>query len=183
MKHKSDEELMMLFGKSGKHAAFAELYGRHKAALYRYFVRQLNFGQQEYAEELYQETWQRIIENKAGYVPTAKFTTWLYRIAHNLLIDQLRKNAVREAYVVPSSDSESRTCGSSEDREKQAIDHCISKLPLHQKEVFMLRYESDFNPAQICDIVDAKPEAIKTRLRYALAQLRKCLTLKLGDRA
>ncbi len=182
MKNKSDEELMIMFGKRGRQSAFAELYCRHKDALYRYFVRQLDAGQNEQAEELYQETWQRIIEKRATYLPTAKFTTWLYRIAHNLLIDNYRKKTVQAVYSEQYSELESSEYSDSEQREKEAIKHCVSKLPMHQREVFMLRYESDFNPCQICEIVDAKPEAIKTRLRYALTQLRKCLTLKLGDR-
>ena len=181
MNQASDEHLMEKFSK-GSESAFAALYQRHKKPLYRYFVRQLNSSQTARAEELYQDVWFAVIDKRNEYSPTAKFTTWLYRIAHNKLIDNYRKSMTENAYLAQIA---AETCADEDDREqrkKTAIKDCMHKLPDLQREAFMLRYESDFTPAQICTIVDAAPEAVKTRLRNALSQLRKCLTFKLGSR-
>lgn len=177
----SDEQLMEQFSK-GSESAFTVLYQRHKEPLYRYFVRQLNSSQSARCEELYQDVWFAVIDKRNEYSPTAKFTTWLYRIAHNKLIDNHRKSMTENAYLAQIS---AEPCADEDDREqrkKTAIKDCMLKLPDLQREAFMLRYESDFSPAQICTIVDAAPEAVKTRLRNALSQLRKCLTFKLGSR-
>ena len=79
----TDEALMLSYGK-GCQAAFAELYGRHKGPMYRYVCRQLGAKHQAKAQELFQEIWLRVIDNRVSYTVEAKFSTWLYRIAHNL---------------------------------------------------------------------------------------------------
>ena len=70
---------------AGSHLAFGKLYQRHKAASYRYFLRQCRNHHQ--AEDLLQELWSRVIKSQTSYRHTALFTTWFYRIAHNLLVD------------------------------------------------------------------------------------------------
>lgn len=181
MKTKTDEQLMDDF-QQGSQAAFSELYQRHKASLYRYFVRQLDTSQHARAEELFQDTWYRVVDNKHSYQPNAKFTTWLYRIAHNLVIDEHRKRMSEQAYSQTLEEEPKAALNDPLQRSKEAIKQCISLLAPLQKEVFLLRHEAGFKTAQICTIVDAKPEAIKTRLRYAMTQLKECLTRKLGER-
>lgn len=83
-----DSQLMRAYAK-GDSAAFEVLYRKHKDALYRFFLRQC--GNQSRAEELYQDVWLRVINARDSYEHKAKFTTWLYRIAHNILIDHFRK--------------------------------------------------------------------------------------------
>lgn len=175
----TDEQLMTAYGKGDNHA-FANLYQRHKGPLYRYFVRQLNSGQQSRAEELYQEVWCKVIDKRHSYAASAKFTTWLYRIAHNLLIDEHRKGLSEQNYQAQLEEEPLVQDRDPATRNKAAIQGCVALLAPLQQEAFLLRYDCDFEPAQICTIVDAKPEAVKTRLRYALQQLRECLTRKLG---
>ncbi|MEO8444991.1 MAG: sigma-70 family RNA polymerase sigma factor, partial [Gammaproteobacteria bacterium] len=74
---------------TGDVAAFELLYGRHKGPLYRYFLRQC--GDPEAAAELFQEVWVRIINARARYEPKARFTTYMYQIGHNCLVDYYRK--------------------------------------------------------------------------------------------
>jgi len=179
MEKLSDEQLMEAFGK-GKQNAFAILYSRHKDALYRYFLRQSSNTSPARAEEMYQEVWFKVIDQAKRYKPEAKFTTWLYRIAHNLLIDEYRKQMSESSFQQQTEEEPEIRHSESGKQESQALSYCLSKLPLHQKEAFMLRHNSDFSSAQISDIVGAKPEAVKTRLRYAMQQLRDCLTRKLG---
>lgn len=83
-----DAQLMTRYA-TGDVAAFETLYGRHKGPLYRYFLRQC--GDPEVAAELFQEVWVRIIKARERYEPRARFTTFMYQIGHNCLVDHYRK--------------------------------------------------------------------------------------------
>lgn len=82
-----DEELMLAY-RDGNAGAFETLYTRHRGRLYRFVLRSVKA--RGMAEELFQEVWMRVIEARSRYTPQARFTTWLYTIAHNLLTDRLR---------------------------------------------------------------------------------------------
>src|SRR5262245_52513625 len=86
----TDEELMLAFA-AGDAGAFDVLYLRHKGAVFRYFRRQVALTAA--AEELFQDVWLRLIDARASYAPRAKFTTWLFTIAHNRLMDHFRSTA------------------------------------------------------------------------------------------
>ena len=86
----ADETLMLRY-RDGDADAFAALYARHKGALYRYLLRQC--GQPALAEELFQDLWLKLIAARAGYTVQARFTTYLYRLAHNRLIDHYRASS------------------------------------------------------------------------------------------
>jgi RNA polymerase sigma-70 factor (ECF subfamily) len=190
----TDEALMLSYGK-GSQAAFAELYGRHKGPVYRYVCRQLGAKQQAKAQELFQEVWLRVIDKRASYTTEAKFSTWLYRIAHNLLIDEHRKQTTRgehltlvdEAHGNKESDPFSALSSNQSNQDdkihsdflQRSIKHCVELLVPQQRDAFLLRHEAGFSASQVCDIVEAKPETVKTRLRYAMSQLRDCLQRKL----
>lgn len=162
----------------GDSSAFAILYEKHKGPLYRYFIRQLHCRAR--AEELYQETWVRVIDSRDEYQAKAKFTTWLYRIAHNLMVDEHRKMKSQSNWLKQAQwDEEPSTTNDNVDI-GSAIKACVTKLPHSQKEVFLLRHDAGFSREDICTIIAAKPETMKTRLRYALDSLRQCLSKKLG---
>ena len=187
---------MLNYGK-GSQAAFAELYGRHKGPLYRYVCRQLGAKQQAKAQELFQEVWLRVIDKRASYTVEAKFNTWLYRIAHNLLIDEHRKLTARgehltlvdEAHNDKESASPEELSSKQDNHESEihndflqrAIKHCVELLVPQQRDAFLLCHEAGFEPSQVCEIVEAKPETVKTRLRYAMSQLRECLQRKVDS--
>ena len=80
----------MLRYRDGDVAAFETLYRRHKDALFRYLLRLCH--QRTAAEDVFQEVWGKIIKSRDTYRPTAKFTTFLYHVAHNCFIDHLRRN-------------------------------------------------------------------------------------------
>ena len=80
----TDASLMQLYA-SGDLRAFETLYNRHKGGLYRYFMRHIR--EPSAAEDLYQEIWNKVIIQAKHYKPSAKFTTWLYTLAHNKLVD------------------------------------------------------------------------------------------------
>src|SRR5262245_17885079 len=86
-----DEELMLAY-RDGNSGAFETLYTRHRGRLFRFVLRSVKT--RAAAEELYQEAWMRVIEARSRYTPQAKFTTWLFTIAHNLLTDHWRKKGL-----------------------------------------------------------------------------------------
>src|SRR5512138_1247214 len=86
-----DEQLMLAY-RDGNAAAFEALYTRHRARLYRFVLRSVK--SRAVGEELFQEIWMRVIEARARYTPQARFTTWLYTIAHNHLVDHWRKRGL-----------------------------------------------------------------------------------------
>ncbi|WP_144214256.1 sigma-70 family RNA polymerase sigma factor [Shewanella donghaensis] len=180
----------MLNYQQGDSVAFEQLYTKHKGPLYRYFVRQVSDNQ--LAEDLYQDTWGKVIKAASSYQVTAKFTTWVYRIAHNLLIDHVR--AVKpldklEDTAEEGMDSfeESATGSANHSRpDEQLIDEqksmllktCISKLPQLQKEAFLLNIELGLTAAAISDIADVTLEATKSRIRYAYQSIKQCVANK-----
>ena len=83
-----DAQLMTRYA-TGDVAAFETVYARHKGPLYRYFFRQC--GNPDTADELFQDVWLRIIKARERYEPKARFTTYMYQIAHNCLVDHFRK--------------------------------------------------------------------------------------------
>jgi RNA polymerase sigma-70 factor (ECF subfamily) len=84
------DETLMLGYRDGDAAAFDVLYGRHKGGIYRYLLRQCRNA--ALADELFQDVWMNLIRARAGYTVQAKFSTYLYRIAHNRLMDHFRRN-------------------------------------------------------------------------------------------
>src|SRR5262245_13216779 len=83
----ADEELMLAYG-GGDAGAFEALYRRHRGTLYRFLLRQVR--ETATAEELFQDVWMRVIDSRERYQPRAKFTSWVYAIAHNRLMDHYR---------------------------------------------------------------------------------------------
>ncbi|MGI2107909.1 sigma-70 family RNA polymerase sigma factor [Shewanella frigidimarina] len=178
----SDEQLMLDY-QAGDVRAFEALYLKHKGPLYRYFVRQLH--DQQLAEDLYQDTWGKVINAAKQYQVTAKFTTWLYKIAHNLLIDHVR--AVKPLdKVTPLGEDETMDSLQADDQaspepqveQQQQADmmkDCIAKLPAVQKEAFLLNIEMGMTAAMISDIANVTLEATKSRIRYAYQSIKQCI--------
>ena len=86
----SDEDLMERF-RDGDAGAFDLLYARHKGGVFRFMARQCS--DRGIAEELFQDVWMNLIRARDAYTVTAKFTTYLYKLAHNRLIDHYRSRA------------------------------------------------------------------------------------------
>ncbi|MDH4022246.1 MAG: sigma-70 family RNA polymerase sigma factor [Gammaproteobacteria bacterium] len=86
----ADDALLMTRYGIGDVPSFAPLYARHKGPLYRYFVRQC--GNAETADELFQDVWLRLIKARERFEPRVPFTVYLYRIAHNCLVEHFRKS-------------------------------------------------------------------------------------------
>jgi RNA polymerase sigma-70 factor (ECF subfamily) len=163
----------MLAYRGGDAGAFETLYRRHRGALYRFVLRALK--QRAPAEELFQEVWIRVIEARSRYAPQARFTTWLYTIAHNLLVDHWRRKGLTlvqldEEVAVAAPDNPARQAEARQSLER--LMHALEALPAAQREAFLLHEEAGLSVAEIASVTGAGEEAAKSRLRYAMAKLK-----------
>lgn len=179
----ADEALMESY-RDGDAGAFDVLYRRHKGGVYRYLLRQCRDA--AVAEELFQDIWMNLIRARDTYEVTAKFTTWLYRLAHNRLIDHYRRNA-HGAMV--SFDDESgpqideteapRDADPAQGLEaREAARHVLTlleALPEAQREAFVMQQEGGMSIEEIATATGVTRETAKSRLRYAMTRLRQGL--------
>jgi len=166
----------MLAYAGGNAVAFERLYGRHKDALYRYFLRHLH-GRPDMAAELFQDVWKNLVQARDRYRADAPFSAWLYRLAHNRLVDHYRQwRATEEVPDTLAADAAQQPEPSAMRGEQvQRLLSALNGLPTEQREIIVLREERDLTLEQIAEIQGVGRETVKSRLRYALAKLREVL--------
>lgn len=192
-----DDAALMQAWVAGELAAFEALYARHKGPLYRYLLRHTR--DRELADDLFQETWGRLIGARTRYEPRAKFQTFLFTLAHNLFVDHCRRASVRP---VSASQLPTRACG--DDDDDGADDHgvgaipapepaqperraeqqeiaariraALDALPREQRDVFLLYEETGLTLEEIASVTGVGAETAKSRLRYAVAKLRAAMS-------
>jgi RNA polymerase sigma-70 factor (ECF subfamily) len=167
---------------AGDKAAFEMLYCRHGGPMYRFLLRQM--GDTAAAEEMFQDVWIRVIDSRARYEVRAKFSTWVYAIAHNRLmdfyragarasfLDQEESEAVLEEIPLDEIDPGLRL---DRKRATQRLFAALAALPAEQREAFLLHHESDLSIEEIAATTGINHETAKSRLRYAVAKLRASL--------
>jgi RNA polymerase sigma-70 factor (ECF subfamily) len=186
----NDERLMLAY-RDGDTRAFESLYRRYRGALHRYLTHQC--GNPAFAEELYQDVWIKVVNARAAYEPLAKFSTWIFRIAHHRLLDHYRKNAPELAtryethHTEDGPDSDDfiarqaaplhETPHALNDRlnTAQRISLALAELPIPQREAFLLAEEGGLTLEEIATTTASSRETSKSRLRYALKKLRHSL--------
>lgn len=173
----------MLAYRDGDATAFESLYARWRGPLYRYFLRQCGHAGQ--ADELFQDVFMRVIGAAASYEPTAKFATWLFRIAHNRLVDHWRKLG-REpvdplpsrgddgdcAFDPPAAEAAAPERQAEQSELREALMDALNTLPEVQREAFLLAEEGGLTLEEIASVAGVGRETVKSRLRYATAKLR-----------
>ncbi len=176
-----NDTALMLRYRDGDVDAFEALYNRHRGALFRYLVRRI--GNQAFAEDIFQEVWSRIIRNRKSYRPSAKFTTYMFHIAHNCSVDHYRRSGKHDVVVSDQDDSVPEPAASTGNpvAEAEASEMCktltdaLNTLPVEQREAFLLHEESGLTLEEIGNITGVGRETVKSRLRYALGKLRQCV--------
>ena len=177
----SDEDLMLRYGR-GDARAFEALYRRHRLPLYRFLLRQV--GNAATAEELFQDLWMRVVNSRRRYEASAKFTSWVYAIAHNRLMDFYRAKGRASFLGHEESQSLLENLPDGEiaadlllDR-KRAVERllaALAALPDAQREAFLLQQEGELSIEEIAVATGVSRETAKSRLRYAVAKLRASL--------
>jgi len=173
MRELTDEVLMKNYA-GGDMAAFECLYQRHRGPLYRYILRQV--GDPATANDLFQGAWEKIIKGRTGYAASAPFKVWMYRIAHNHLIDHFRR-------LRPTTDLPAALESGNPGPEETLIEHqrvaglaaAVNNLPAEQREALVLKLEAGLDVRTIATITGVNPETAKSRLRYAVTKVRHTL--------
>ena len=180
----TDEQLMQAYA-TGNDPAFATLYDRHSLRVWRYVYRHV--GEQAVADDLVQDVWLSVVRQAPRYEVRAKFTTWLFTLAHNRMVDYLRTR--RQHTSLDAGDDESLALAETlaansgygplrriESRQQaQQLLAALDALPHAQREAFVLQAEADMSVAEIAQATGVGLETAKSRLRYARAALRRTL--------
>jgi RNA polymerase sigma factor (sigma-70 family) len=188
----TDDALMRAFA-AGDAAAFDTLYARHEAPLFRFVRRLLGRDLAAQADEVFQDTWLRVIQACATWSPQgARFRTWLFTIAHHRVIDQLRRSGREVALPdedddaapfapagTPWADWPAATAGPEDrvfwQRAGERLLQCLEQLPLPQKAAFLLHHDDELSVDELAQALGVGFETAKSRLRYGLAKLRTCM--------
>jgi len=177
----ADEELMLSYA-GGDAGSFETLYRRHRGPLYRFLLRQVSDAAT--AEELFQDVWMRVIDSRGRYQARAKFTSWVYAIAHNRLMDFYRASGRAKFLGQEQAEEALDALPAGDPAPDVLIDNkrtaarllaALSELPEAQREAFLLQQEGDLSVEEIGAATGVSRETAKSRLRYALAKLRASL--------
>ncbi len=170
-----DHDLVKKCG-DGDDEAFEMLYERYRLQLYSYLNKMLP-GQAATVDDLYQQTWIRVLDNLATYREQQRFISWLFRIAHNLAVDHFRRESrfqsvdVDEHLEVPAGNPWDQI-----DHEElmAALDVAITELGPDQREVLLLRQQG-MPFKEIAVLQKASINTVLGRMRYAIKRLQQLL--------
>ncbi len=171
----------------GEQQAFALLVQRHQTGLYNFILR--SCGRRDVADELLQEVFLKVVRSASSYQATAKFSTWIYRIARNACIDAARKRSRADLYSLQNPlgddgdgethqdrliDEEAPSASVYVDRRvfRDRLQEALQKLPEEQREVFVMREFTGLKFREISEALEIPVPTVKSRMRYALQTLR-----------
>jgi RNA polymerase sigma-70 factor (ECF subfamily) len=183
----------MLRYQGGDRAAFTLLVKRHKTAIYNFVLRQVRSP--SVAEDIAQDVFVRVVQAAADFRHSARFSTWIYTIARNLCIDQLRKQQLRRHPSLDQpgggDDEDGPTLGerTADAHPARTVDRAaiggelgrriqlaVEELPEDQREVFLLREVGNVPFKDIAVMIGVPENTVKSRMRYALERLQKALS-------
>lgn len=181
--NRTDEELALLY-MSGDAKAFDELLARNQQKLFSYILFVVH--DQEIANDIFQDTFiKAIVKLQEGkYSDSGKFSFWLTRIAHNIIIDKFRRNK-SEHIIEPNADNDlshlSNNSLTEKSRESEYVNtqimndvrHLMDTLPAPQREVVYMRYYQDLSFKEIAEITGVSINTSLGRMRYALINMRR----------
>ena len=125
-----------------------------------------------------QEVWFAVARDAERYGPTARFTTWLFTIAHNRMVDAMRAKREHSSLEKEqlTSDPAAGPLAAAEARDQTAaLRQAIEELPTEQRDAFLLQVEGGLSVEDMAAITRSSFETIKSRLRYARTKLRELL--------
>jgi RNA polymerase sigma-70 factor (ECF subfamily) len=166
----------MLAWQAGEEAAFDRLVAGYSERLFALFTRFL--GQVPEREDMVQETFLRVLRSRASYVPTARFSTWLYRIAFNLSVN--RSERTRPTTSLDASPFTAPALGVDEPPESElerddvvrAVRAAIAALPPTQRAALILARYEELSFAEIALVLGSTEKAVKSLVHRARENLR-----------
>ncbi len=188
-----DEDLMAR-AQAGDSGAFGELYARYREPISRYVNRILR--DRETADDVTQEAFCRAFDARASFDPEGRFSAWLYAIAHNLCVNELRRRKARPnvslntTVHIALSDEDSEDVelhetiadsGESveqrlERREVEGlIERATRQLPDRQRQIVALRFYQGMKYAEIREQIGCSIGTIKSRIHHAVRRIRRII--------
>lgn len=187
--HPADEVLVARYVEEADQAAFRTLMDRHQERVFGYLRGMVK--DREVANDLFQETFFRVIralnKERGSYTRQGKFLGWVLRIARNAALDHLRARKKWQD-IGPSDDGDETAwwdrlpddapsaLETVQDMEEvDLLKACIDRLSPDQREVVLLRHESDLTFREIAELTDCSINTALGRMRYALINLRRMM--------
>jgi RNA polymerase sigma-70 factor, ECF subfamily len=179
-----DETIVRM--RKGDPDALSAVISRYQHRLYRYLLRLVR--EPATADDLFQQTWLRVMERIGRYDARRNFESWLFSVAHNLAVDFWRARRgdsldstadVNDQHGNPAPPGE-RLPAAGPDALEQLLDFergamlaaCMNDLPAIHREVLTLRFEEDMKLEEIAEVAGIPLSTVKSRLRRALEGLR-----------
>jgi RNA polymerase sigma-70 factor (ECF subfamily) len=170
--------------KQGDLGALHEVITRYHHRMYRFLIRLTQ--DPAIAEDLFQQTWLRVIEKIGRYDASRQFEPWLFSVARNLTIDYMRQRRPESLDVVDEFGAApvDRLVSVDQDPLAQLLEYeraevlvaALATLPLIHREVLTLRFEEELKLEEIAEVAGIPLSTVKSRLLRALASLRERLT-------
>ncbi len=149
-----------------------ELVERYQYRLVRYLI--FLTARRELAEDWAQETWVRVLDRASQYDGRSRFEAWLFSIARNLAIDDLRRrqNVSLEAANVEPVDTTSPFVAAARNEEASRLATALGTLEPMYREALLLRFHEDLTLQEISHLVGAPVQTVASRIRRGLERLR-----------
>ena len=183
----TDSDLMTQV-REGREAALGELFERYHVTLFRFCLRMT--GNRAVSEDLVQDIFMRMLKHRKSFRPNTTFTPWMYRIARNLLIDNIRRQShdalIRAVKGRSDEDERDLMAQVAEDllppevRAGQSeladlVDELLRELPEEQRLTFLLHHFSQLTLSEVADVMETSLPTTKSRLRLAREKLQAML--------
>jgi RNA polymerase sigma-70 factor, ECF subfamily len=185
----NDDDQLMIGIQSRETQAFETLVARYQQPLINFFF--TNTRDRQFSEDLTQETLLRVYDQAWDYLPTGRFRGWMYRIARNLLIDNIRRRShdalvrsVRgtgeEDCILAGLAEEIASPQDAADRHELAamVDELLEDLPEEQRLTFTLHHFAELSLPEVAEIMHSSTATTKSRLRLAREKLREKLSAR-----
>jgi RNA polymerase sigma-70 factor (ECF subfamily) len=165
--------------RAGEVHQLAILFERYHAGLFRYYLRMT--GNRAWSEDLVQEVFYRVLKSRGTYWEDAPFATWLYRIARNLYLDQIKRR--KREVAIEDWDVPAREGAGPEQREEEALlRRALLELPAEKREILVLSRYQEMKYDQIAELIGCELGTVKTRVHRALKSLREAYLELAGKR-
>lgn len=183
LKELTDEELAMSYI-GGDNQAFDELLSRNQSKLFSYIL--FVVRDEDRANDLFQETFVKVITklHQGRYVDSGKFSAWVMRIAHNVIMDWYREQKARNVIEPTEENDLSNISGSCvldtnienryvNDQIMADVKKMMNMLPPTQREVVFMRFYQNLSFKEIADMTGVSINTSLGRMRYAILNLRR----------
>ena len=178
----SDEKLVVLYV-NGENQAFDVLVERYKDRVYSYIYHSVK--NEDLADDIFQDTFvkAKTTINQGRYTENGKFLPWIFRIAHNLIIDSFRQEKsentqscdVEDVDILNRKDLSESTIEEQIVTEQiyQAVKHLVHALPKSQRDVLTMRYYKNMSFKEIAESTNVSINTALGRMRYAILNMRR----------